>query len=99
MDAWIAQHQDPTFLRSTDESSHTLLERDDGLRDLVLQEGAAAVALDPLDLGLGQGILGCRERELVDNHERQRLAAHIHAFPEALGPEEHRNFARAKTPE
>ena len=29
-------------------------------------------------------IVGRRERQLVDHHHRQRLAAHVHAFPERL---------------
>ena len=62
----------------------------DGERDLVVGEGVAAVRVDLLHAGRGQGIARGGERQLVDHHAAQRVAGDVHPLPKAGGRQEHR---------
>ena len=42
-----------------------------------------------LDARLGQRIVGRGERQLLDDHQPQRVALDVHALPEAGGAEQH----------
>ena len=71
----------------------------DGERDLVVGERVAAVRVDLLHAGRGQGIARGGERQLVDHHAAQRVAGDVHPLPEAGGGQEHRVGRGAELPQ
>jgi len=47
----------------------------------VVSKSALALLRDALAARLKQRVTGGRERELVDDHQLQRITGHIEAFP------------------
>ena len=66
----------------TNQSSQSLLEREDRQRDLVFAECRAAGGIDGLDAGRRDRISGRSERQLVDDHAAQGFANDVNALPE-----------------
>ena len=73
-----------------------LLEQQRRPRQLHAAEAGAAVALGVLGARRHQRLVGRRERQLVQHHQRQRLAGHVDALPEARRAEQHRVDLRRK---
>src|SRR5204862_22840 len=70
---------------AADQAAGALLQRHRGLGHEVVVERAAALGLQALAARLHQRVARRRERQLVDDHELQCLARHVHAFPEGSG--------------
>src|ERR1700727_817292 len=58
LDAGIEEHEDAALVQPADEAAEALLERDDGVGNLVVEEGLAAKGLDGLHASLDDGIAG-----------------------------------------
>src|ERR1051325_375710 len=86
----VAQHQHAAVGLVADQATRALLELQHRLRQLQLVERVAARAAHALDARGEDRVVGRRERQLVDHHERERLAAHVDAFPERLASEQER---------
>ena len=56
----------------------------------MVHEAVHALALHHLDAGGQHRVVRRRERQLVDDHQRERVAAHVDAFPETLAAHQHR---------
>ncbi len=54
-----------------------------------MHEAVHALLFHHFDAGRQHGIVGRRERQLVDDDQRQRVAAHVHPFPETLAADQH----------
>src|ERR1700677_1904867 len=78
----IQQDQDATIGLAADQPAEALLERERGLRDLVIVERIAAFFSDAFDAGFDHRIARDSEGELVDNDAAQLIALHVHALPE-----------------
>ena len=87
-DAGVEQDQDAAVGERADEPAEALLEGEDGLGDLVVEEGTAAGFFDGLHAGLDDGIGGDGEGQAVDDDATERFALHVDALPEAGGAEE-----------
>ena len=72
-----------------DQPPEALAEADHRLRQRVVAERTAALALHPLGARLGNRVSDLREGEPGDDHARKRLAGDVHSLPERLGAEEH----------
>ena len=55
----------------------------------MVHEAVLALFFHHFDARRQHGIVGRRERQLVDDHQRERIAAHVDAFPEALAADQH----------
>src|SRR5512146_2047548 len=89
-DARVADHQHAAVVLVADQASRALLQRDDGARQLVFHEGVSPLFLQLFDARRQHRVVRRGERQLVDDDQRQRLAAHVHALPERLASEQHR---------
>jgi hypothetical protein len=56
LNAWVEEHEDTAIVERTDEASKALFERDDGVGDLVVEEGFAAEGFDGLHAGFDDGV-------------------------------------------
>ena len=72
---------------------------EDRLRKLELLERIAAAAPDAFEPRLEKRVLGRGKWQLVDHDERECMAAHIHALPEARRAEEHGIAELPKAPQ
>src|SRR5689334_2179177 len=95
----IADHQHAAIGLGTDQPPGTLLEADDGFRQLVVEERVPALTLDVREPRSEQWIVRRGEGQLVAHHQRQRVARHVDAFPEALASEQHGVAERAEARE
>ena len=86
----VADHQHAAVVLVADQPSRTLLQVDDGARQLEFHERVASLFVQFRDASRQHRIIRRRERQLVDDDQRQRLAAHIHPFPERLAAQQHR---------
>src|SRR5207244_1684674 len=67
---------------AADQASEALLERDGGLRNLVIVKRIAARLAHAADAGLDHGVAGNRERQAVDDDAAQLVARHVDTLPE-----------------
>src|ERR1700761_8002218 len=81
-DARVEQHENAAVGEGADEAAETLLECDDGLRDLEVVEGIAAAGGDGVGAGLHDGVGGDGEGEFVDDDAGELLALHVDSLPE-----------------
>ena len=58
LDAGIEEHQDAAVVKAADESAEALFESDDGVGDLVVEEGLAAEGFDGLHAGADDRVGG-----------------------------------------
>ena len=65
-----------------------MFEGDDGVGDLVVEEGFSAEGFDGLHAGFDYGVVGDGEGETVDDDAGELLALHVHSLPEGGGAEE-----------
>ena len=65
-----------------------MFEGDDGVRDLVVEEGLAAEGFDGLHAGFDDGVGGDGEGEAVDDDGGELLALDVYTLPEGRGAEE-----------
>src|SRR5690606_17169231 len=72
----------------TDQAPSTLGQADRRVRRGNLHEPIATVFGYVLRTGLGDGIIGARERDLVDDHQAARITGHVHALPQGHGSKE-----------
>jgi hypothetical protein len=84
----VADHQHALIGFVADQAAGALLDVDHGARQLVFHEGVAAFALHALDARRQHRVVRRREGSLVDDDQRQRLAAHVDALPEALAADQ-----------
>src|SRR2546429_6890589 len=81
---------------AANQTTKSLLQTNDGLRNAVFIEARAALILD-LPLARSHNwIAGNGERQLIDDHTRQLRATHVNALPEARRREQHRIRRRSK---
>ncbi len=85
----IADHQHATVGFRADQSPRALLERDHGVRQLMHGERAQALLLQDFHARRQHGVVWRGKRQFVDDDQRERLAAHVDAFPEALAAHQH----------
>ena len=78
----------PRSLERADEAAEALFERDDGVGDLVVEEGLAAEGFDGVHAGLDDGVGGDGEGEAVDDDAGELLALDVDSLPEGGGAEE-----------
>src|ERR1041385_491948 len=92
----IENREHAAVCRAANQTSETLLERDDRLRHAVLVKTRAAAVLDRSLSRRHDRISRHRERQFVDDHARQLFAAHVDALPETRCREQHRVRRLAK---
>jgi len=88
LDAWVEEHEDAAVVQAADEAAEALFEGDDGVGDLVVEEGLAAEGFDGLHAGFDDGVGGDGEGEAVDDDAGELLALDVYALPEGAGAEE-----------
>ncbi len=88
LDAWVEEHQDAAVVEAADEAAEALLEGDDGIGDLVVEEGLAAEGFDGLHASFDDGVGGDGEGEAVDDDAGELFALHVDSLPEGRGAEE-----------
>src|SRR5690606_4555076 len=76
-DAAVEDGDDPPVVLAPQQPAEALPEADGGLGDLVGAEGVAAAAAQGVDPGPHHRVAGGGEGNLVDDHERQRVAGHV----------------------
>src|ERR1041385_1045855 len=79
---WIKHRQHSTIGCAANQSTQALLQTDHRLRHAVFIEARAALILDVSLASSHDRIAGDGERQLIDNHTRQLLAADVNALPE-----------------
>src|SRR5262245_61121799 len=85
----IAEHDHTEVLRIANEPTDALFQRNHCLWHLLFEEWIAAASFDRVEPRFQHRIVGRRERQLVDHHDRQCVALHIDAFPETARAEEY----------
>src|ERR1700677_4452751 len=85
----IQQDQDAAIGLAADQAAEALLERERGLRNLVVVKRIAAFLPDAFDARFHHRIARNGERKLVDDDAAQLIALHVHALPERRGGEQH----------
>src|SRR5690606_23430002 len=98
-EARIAQDEHAAVMDIADESTSTLLERDDGIRNLPLDERVETCIAQGGETRIEYRIIRRGEGQFVDDHDTERLAGNIDAFPEACGTEQHAVAGFTKTAE
>ena len=88
LDARVEEHEDAAVGEGADEAAKALFEGDDGVGDLVVEEGLATEGFDGLHAGFDDGVVGDGEGKAVDDDAGELLALHVDALPEAGGAEE-----------
>ena len=91
----VADHQHTSVGFRADQSPCTLFEVDDRLRDLIRHKAIFTAFFDHAQTRCEHRIVRRCERQFVDNDQGQRLATHIHTFPETLRANQYRIFRRA----
>lgn len=81
----VADHQHPAIVDIADQTPHPLFEGDDGFRELYFIERIAAAQPTIFHARFQQRVVRRSKRQLIDNHQRQRITAHVDPFPEAAG--------------
>src|ERR1700722_5416678 len=89
LDAGVEEHEDTAVGERADETAEALLERDDGVGDLVVEEGFASEGFDGVHAGLDDRVGGDAKGEAVDDDAGELLALHVDSLPEGGGAEEH----------
>jgi len=79
----IEKHEDASVFERTNETAKALLQRDDGIGNLIIEERFAAEGFDGLHAGFDNRIAGDREGQPVDDDATQLFALNIHSLPEA----------------
>src|SRR5262249_23539200 len=92
----VENHDHAGIATGADKAAEPLLQLDDRLRNLVVQEGHAPRRGNRLAACLDDRPVRNGERQLRDNHVRERLPLHIDALPEAVHPKQ---YGVARTPE
>src|SRR5438046_6221812 len=95
----IADHQHAAIGLGADQSTRALFQADRGLRKLPIEKRIAAVGLQLVESCCEQWIVRRRERQLVDDDERQRVTGDLDAFPEACAAKQDGVAERGKTRE
>src|SRR5262249_10180958 len=80
-DAIIQQHQHAAVPFGPDQPSRSLLQRDTSVRDLVVVKRISSCLADGLDSRIHHGIIGHRERQLVDNYATKLFSWDVHTLP------------------
>src|SRR6478752_3898385 len=70
----VEEDQDSAVFEGADQAAETLLQSQNGGRDLVVEEGVAAGFFDSLHASLDYGIIRDSEREAVDDDAAKRFA-------------------------
>src|SRR5208283_4239740 len=81
-DTVVQQAEQATVAERANQPAKPLLQRDHGTRDLVLEEGIAAIFVYRLDSRGHHGIVRHGKRQLVDDDATQLLALHVNSLPE-----------------
>ena len=84
----VENGQDTAVVSTADQAPKSLLQRDHGLRDLIISEGVATVFVDLADSGGDDRIGGHREGQAVNDHRAELLSLYVYALPERAGGEE-----------
>src|SRR6202165_6149992 len=87
--ARIADDHYAVVVLAANQASRPLLERQCRFRKLVVTKRVAAAGAEMLDARAHQRIVWRGERQLLDDHQAQRLALHVHALPDARRAEPH----------
>ena len=67
LDAGVEEHEDAAIGEGADEAAEALLEGDDGVGNLIVEEGLAACGFDGFHAGFDYGVVGDGEGEAVDD--------------------------------
>src|SRR5437660_12092943 len=81
---------------AANQTTESLLQRDDRLRHAVFVKARTPLLFKVTLSSRDDGIAGNRKRQLVYDHARQLLAAHVNSLPETRGREQHRVRRRTK---
>ncbi len=81
---------------AANQPAKSLLQRDDGLGDLVIGEGTAPVFVDQADPGRDDGVRGHGKREAINDDRAQLGSLDVHALPKGACGEENGVRSRAK---
>lgn len=86
--ARVEQGDHPSVPGRADESSDTLPEGDQGIRQCQLVERVPATLADPLGPGLEHGVGRHLKWQPGDDHLAERVAGHVDTGPETVGAKE-----------
>ena len=84
----VADHQHAAIGFGTNQPPRALLQADRGLRQLIVEKRITACARNMVQPRGEQRIVRGRERQLVDDDQRQGVALDVDALPEALAAEQ-----------
>jgi len=79
----------PKSSEIADQAAYSLFQGQHGLRQLILGKRISSTPANALEPSLEQRIVGRGEGQLVDGHDRKRLALHVDAFPKTSRREQH----------
>src|SRR5437588_449818 len=88
LDAGVEEHQNTTIRERADKAAEALLKCDDGVGNLVVEEGFAPESFDGFHSGFDDRVAGDGEGETVDDDATQLLALYVDSLPEGGGAEE-----------
>src|SRR5579863_4870612 len=85
----IAEDDHAEIIAISNQAADTLFQRQHRLRQLVLKKRISAAPANAFQPCFEQRIVGRGERQLVDGDDGERLAFHIHPFPETARRQQH----------
>src|SRR5882762_10036388 len=97
LQARVEHRQHTTIRRAANQPPQSLLQTDNCLRHAVLKKARATFIFNVTLARRHNRISWHSERQLVDDHARQLLAAHVHSLPETRGSKQHAIRSLAKS--